>query len=497
MAVGKPDFDLNSYGIQYKEKKVNYTNKRIGANSQVTTEAEQASEHAKWEKMNKPLGVQSNNSKKRGEPAPKPNAAQAVGSAPRPSPETPKPKSTYTRGYQKPKDETQPATSSPPTEGHEDTSPTVDKIPHAARTRAGGIVDLHGGKGRKQSQGEGLSTLSTQEGGSSHVQMKPSVPKRRGGGGEKDQIADIMQRESRKNPTTPKGYTPPTKKETKDIDSGKDPKGLRGQKGTEYTSQRLASIKSTAEETVFKAISLKLDLMKTTGKNTGDVSAPVTQVTNPETGKVEQKKPFPKKEVFTNDQGNNPNQNPLHVQGKGFKGRQMRRKDPETGEMIKVGKETTTTKIGNVPTKHKKGDIVPHNSPSLQETPENLRRRMDYLMHGEKIGGDLTNTKTQKELDEEHNNKEADAFAQTDAGKRIAAKIAQQNAKKKKLKKSLNDIIIKMNIMKLDIMKETEVERIKKIPANTDEEIQQKRFALSDAMRSDNMAKPDKSLLLD
>ena len=54
MAVGKPDFDLNSYGIQYKEKKVNYTNKRIGANSQVTTETEQASEHAKWEKMNKP-----------------------------------------------------------------------------------------------------------------------------------------------------------------------------------------------------------------------------------------------------------------------------------------------------------------------------------------------------------------------------------------------------------------------------------------------------------
>ena len=327
--------------------------------------------------------------------------------------------------------------------------------------------------------------------------MKPSVPKRGGGGGEKDQIADIMQRESRKNPTNPKGYTPPTKKETKDIKTGKDPKGLRGQKGTEYTSQRLASIKSTAEETVFKAISLKLDLMKTTGKNTGDTPSYVTEVTNPETGKIEQKKEFEKKPTFTDLKGDNPHTNPLHVQGKGFKGRQMRRKNPETGKVEKVPKETTTTKIGNVPTKHKKGDIVPHNSPSLQETPENLKRRMDYLMHGEKIGGDLTNTKTQKELDEEHNNKEADAFAQTDAGKRIAAKIAQQNAKKKKLKKSLNDIIIKMNIMKLDIMKETEVERIKKIPANTDEEIQQKRFALSDAMRSDNMAKPDKSLLLD
>ena len=28
MAVGKPDFELNSFGIQYKEKKVNYTNKK-------------------------------------------------------------------------------------------------------------------------------------------------------------------------------------------------------------------------------------------------------------------------------------------------------------------------------------------------------------------------------------------------------------------------------------------------------------------------------------
>ena len=28
MVVGKPDFELNSFGIQYKEKKVNYTNKK-------------------------------------------------------------------------------------------------------------------------------------------------------------------------------------------------------------------------------------------------------------------------------------------------------------------------------------------------------------------------------------------------------------------------------------------------------------------------------------
>jgi hypothetical protein len=55
MVVGKPDFDLNSFGIQYKNKRVNYTNKRMGAFSQgVTTETEDASERALWSKMDKP-----------------------------------------------------------------------------------------------------------------------------------------------------------------------------------------------------------------------------------------------------------------------------------------------------------------------------------------------------------------------------------------------------------------------------------------------------------
>ena len=40
MAVGKPDFELNSFGIQYKEKKVNYTNKRGGINISSTTQSE-------------------------------------------------------------------------------------------------------------------------------------------------------------------------------------------------------------------------------------------------------------------------------------------------------------------------------------------------------------------------------------------------------------------------------------------------------------------------
>ena len=47
MVVGKPDFELNSFGIQYKEKKVNYTNKKAGINvlSNNQTENEHAAEN--------------------------------------------------------------------------------------------------------------------------------------------------------------------------------------------------------------------------------------------------------------------------------------------------------------------------------------------------------------------------------------------------------------------------------------------------------------------
>ena len=38
MTVGSPDFNLNSYGIQYKEKKVNYTTKRAGINISSNTQ---------------------------------------------------------------------------------------------------------------------------------------------------------------------------------------------------------------------------------------------------------------------------------------------------------------------------------------------------------------------------------------------------------------------------------------------------------------------------
>jgi hypothetical protein len=51
-----------------------------------------------------------------------------------------------------------------------------------------------------------------------------------------------------------------------------------------------------------------------------------------------------------------------------------------------------------------------------------------------------------------------------------------------------------------ELMKETEVERIKKIPANTEKEIEQKNWALNElraAKREGFGGKPDTSLLLD
>ena len=252
MVVGKPDFDLNSFGIQYKNKRVNYTNKRMGAFSQgVTTETEDASERALWSKMDKPQSAKDRANKT---PA---NAVQSAGKSPL---ESPKPKRSKTRQnrYSPPnedpsvpmqvigtrdvegnavgnpgdKEET-PKTStrhdmdievvpgmnslrsrevpihsgrgsSPDVTTPEDTSSSIDKIPHATRVRAGGIVDLHGGKGTRQAQtqGEGLATNITQEGGSKHRGMKPKSP----GFSPKGSAALIAAgqlKEQKKNPTLP------------------------------------------------------------------------------------------------------------------------------------------------------------------------------------------------------------------------------------------------------------------------------------------------------
>tara|TARA_R110002020_G_scaffold16421_4_gene57944 strand:+ start:3387 stop:5318 length:1932 start_codon:yes stop_codon:yes gene_type:complete len=626
MVVGKPDFELNSFGIQYKEKKVNYTNKK---NITVTTEAEDNRENTKWSKMNTPLEIQSNNSKKRGEPAPKPNAVQAAGSAPRPSPET-VPKQNYRRGYQPPKDETQQATSSPPVEPHEDTSSSVDKIP-IPQKGAGKIVELHGGKGTgtSQAQGKGLSTMVTQEGGSTHVGMEPKVPSSgKKGKGSSLERGKIL--EAKKNPITPKGYKQPSKKETKDIKTGKDPKGLRGEKGSKYTSQRLASIKSNsiitkmnimkldlmnkkddwdkeekvnnkkrvnhkdtwsvkpeelsydskevedppmsvrvaddevysgkdrktgkitdekkviprprvgehpsskqgfipsglglnnrdtkythagvtgnkklsdkdrnynmtpammtesyesaklhkaADETIFKAISLKLDLMEIKKrKDMGDTAK------DPDTEGLSHK------EVSTNEVTGQKTVRPTHVQGGGYAGKGRRRKI--NGEKVIVAQtaDETVPKQGQVPTSTK-GDKHMSRGLNNASTGE-IKESFDMITNNEAYQEAIHRNAplTQEEGTEKFDN--ADATTNKIRA-RIAAREARKRGKGKKVNRAISEINSMTDGMR-ELIKETEVQRIKKIPANTEEEEQQKRFALSDAQRSDRMAKPDTSLL--
>ena len=441
-----------------------------------------------WSKMNTPLEIQSNNSKKRGEPAPKPNAVQAAGSAPTETQplthmvegkQVEKPKtSKYTRGYQRPKDETQQATSSPPVEPHEDTSSSVDKIP-IPQKGAGKIVELHGGKGTgtSQAQGKGLSTMVTQEGGSTHVGMEPKVPSSgKKGKGSSLERGKIL--EAKKNPITPKGYKQPSKKETKDIKTGKDPKGLRGEKGSKYTSQRLASIKSNSIITKMNII--KLDLMEIKKrKDMGDTAK------DPDTEGLSHK------EVSTNEVTGQQTVRPTHVQGGGYTGKGRRRKINGKKVIVPQTADETVPKQGQVPTSTK-GDK--HMSQGLNNASTGeIKESFDMITNNEAFQEAIHRNAplTQEEGTEKFDN--ADATTN-----KIRARIAAREARKRKKGKKVNRAISEINSMTdgmRELIKETEVQRIKKIPANTEEEEQQKRFALSDAQRSDRMAKPDTSLL--
>tara|TARA_B110000881_G_C18565323_1_gene512272 strand:+ start:1 stop:1797 length:1797 start_codon:yes stop_codon:yes gene_type:complete len=103
------------------------------------------------------------------------------------------------------------------------------------------------------------------------------------------------------------------------------------------------SLKSQTAETVFKAISLKLDLIKTTGKNQGDVNKPVTEGDD--------------REVFTNIEGNDAHQNPPPVGGGGFAGKGRRRMVNGVQEIVGQTSEETVPKINDVPTSTL-GDVV-------------------------------------------------------------------------------------------------------------------------------------------
>ena len=150
----------------------------------------------------------------------------------------------------------------------------------------------------------------------------------------------------------PKGTTVPVGKKPTLHESGQmgnaavnidDKEDERGLSYVQPSGKSPADLKRKAAETIFKAISLKLDLIKTTGKNQGDVSKPVTEGDN--------------REVFTNMEGNNAHQNPPPVGGGGFAGKGRRRMVNGEKKIVAQTKEETVPKVNEVPTS-KLGDVV-------------------------------------------------------------------------------------------------------------------------------------------
>jgi hypothetical protein len=190
------------------------------------------------------------------------------------------------------------------------------------------------------------------------------------------------------------------------------------------------------------------------GKNIGDTPDPVEETTDKD-GNVIQKKPHPQKgEVFTDIKGLNPHQNPTAIDGGGYPGKWRRTgKKDKDGNPIKYQQteEGTKPKVGQVPTSRK--NDVQYGKLGEESTSE-VRESFDMITNSPKYQEEIHRDAplTEKEGTEK--------FDDTPANRALRDKIAMRNhkkklaaEKKKKLKKA-NDIIMNMNIMKLDLMKD-------------------------------------------
>ena len=157
MVVGKPDFELNSFGIQYKEKKVSYTNKKAGINvlSNNQTDLEHAAE-------NKVMNTATDKDK--------PKAFKPLSSSTSPV-EQAEGKKFENKDPQKP------------------TSTTPSSI-----TPKDGVFD---------NVPQTKEDMITQEGGSSHKKKEPAMPRTKLHG-RAHQDAKATLRESKQNPVLPK-----------------------------------------------------------------------------------------------------------------------------------------------------------------------------------------------------------------------------------------------------------------------------------------------------
>ena len=170
------------------------------------------------------------------------------------------------------------------------------------------------------------------------------------------------------------------------------------------------------------------------------------------------------KEVSTNEITGHKTVRPPPVKRGGFKGRSMRRVDPKTGEQIKVGQteEETTPPEGQVQTS-RLNDV--QFGKLGEESTSEVRESFDYHTNSpewqEAINRDAALTTEQGTAKFDNADPKVQAIRD-----RIAArkKKKEDAAKKKKNKKKANDIIMDMNILKLDLMKDLNTISSRNVP---------------------------------
>jgi hypothetical protein len=372
MTVGKPNFNLNSFGIQYKEKNVKYVNKLIGFNSKIQTETDEDSEHAKWSKMGKP---QSEASKKRKE---KPNALQAVSSAPTETPtpthmvdgkqvEKPK-KSKY--GRQDIKEIAYSATSPPPTTPHEESTNVLVDVPYTKEE------------------------MVTREGGSSYYKTHPHVPKA-SISGRANQEATIKLSESKANPILPK-------------------------------------VKKGADEVILKTMLLKLDINKAISRNAGATNLP--------------KGTKEGKEDYHDLVGDGQQQNGVPT-GKGH-GRGSSHRVMIEGQQVLVPRKTAVIATGNDKT-GQKGDKYMGTKESNNITHDDFKEAERRTAEANPSIASLLGYKTPESLG---SGTDKHIKTQAELDKEFYEKVQPEPTGKGR-KKSMDELIRDMDILKLDLMK--------------------------------------------
>ena len=227
MVVGKPDFNLNSFGIQYKEKSVNYTNKKAGINvASGTQTTDEINSENKVMREVKPTGT--------------------------PPMESVKPKTDRT-GKKLPESSTpQPATSTTPNLVPKDG--VFDNVP------------------------ENKEDMVIQEGGSSHIKKEPAMPRTKlHGRAHVESKAKL--RELKDNPINPANKHQDKTSRTPESTNYETPKKIattpKGEKSPDYVPIPHKGISNKkpdgtpiikAKEIIMAMNILKLDLNKVEGE---------------------------------------------------------------------------------------------------------------------------------------------------------------------------------------------------------------------------------------